>query len=515
MPLGLGGNIMNMMFGDPEQEASDYSNSEQARNRAALGEDAQGNVLPTPAVGSAPGVGSGQIAPPMGAAPPGPGEPNATQTPKSWGSVLMDLQRRDEASQGLNQSLGMGFAAFAQPRDREMVSKMFNVNAPNELQTVQGMQNMGSLQQGQDRMNALGQQIMDPKAGPAMADRLNISWDELKARYRADPQGTGTMIQNFAQPTDQMKNLQQLTYYSELAGKLPGNNPADLLSLKNAITAGIAPADAYAMISAQIAWRQKNGDKPPPWNINDPASFRQYTANEAQKEDDRGKASATLANTQQTAEELRGNLEQLRDMPGLASILGNFTKQQAAREALVNPNVDLKGVVARGTLNQQEADAVALLRKIGGQQTSEALHSLIGTGTRVTQQEVGPLTAAISTTQDLNQDLPSYITNAINPLITKTKKLVATTYGASGNFSGMDPEYAPWVPAIYRKNGELYKEGGGGDNLADLQPITPAKLAWAKNEIAEAPGSRGDILDSLQQDGFDVTRLRKTDPSKW
>ena len=57
-------------------------------------------------------------------------EPNATKTPKSLGHILMDLQQYQEREQGFNQSLGMGFAAFGQPRDREMVSNMFNVNLP-------------------------------------------------------------------------------------------------------------------------------------------------------------------------------------------------------------------------------------------------------------------------------------------------------------------------------------------------------------------------------------------------
>jgi hypothetical protein len=208
-------------------------------------------------------------------------------------------------------------------------------------------------------------------------------------------------------------------------------------------------------------------------------------------------------------------------MPGLKSILGSFAKQQAAREALSNPNVDLAGVVSRGVLTQDEANAVALLRKIGGAQTSEALHSLVGTGTRVTQQEVGPLSAAISTTQDLNQDFGTYVNNAINPLITRTKKLVATTYGASGNFHGMDPEYNPWVPAIFRKNagggqsGELYKEGSGADDIPDLGPVPADQLAAAKTHLKDVPIDKGSVLDHLQQEGYDVTKLRKTDPSKW
>jgi hypothetical protein len=162
-----------------------------------MGEDPQGNVLPAPPINSAPGVGSGQIVAPSGPPPgtlPAGQEPNATKTPQSWGHLLMDLQRRNEASQGLNQSIGLGFAAFAQPRDRQMVSQAFNVDQPDPTKIINAQMNASSWQQGQDRVNALGQQIMDPTAGPALAQRLGISWAELAARYRADPQGVGAMI---------------------------------------------------------------------------------------------------------------------------------------------------------------------------------------------------------------------------------------------------------------------------------------------------------------------------------
>ena len=109
---GIGNTILNMLGGtDPEQSIADYSDQQQAQNRAAMGEDPQGNVLPAPPINSAPGVGSGQIVAPSGPPPgtlPAGQEPNATKTPQSWGHLLMDLQRRNEASQGLNQSHRLG-----------------------------------------------------------------------------------------------------------------------------------------------------------------------------------------------------------------------------------------------------------------------------------------------------------------------------------------------------------------------------------------------------------------------
>jgi hypothetical protein len=84
----------------------------------------------------------------------------------------------------------------------------------------QTLMDLNSQQQGQYRMNAMGQMIAGPQ-GAAIADRLNISQDELKARYLADPQGVGAMIQSFAAPTDQMKNLQQGTTYLQSHGASP------------------------------------------------------------------------------------------------------------------------------------------------------------------------------------------------------------------------------------------------------------------------------------------------------
>jgi hypothetical protein len=220
---GIGQTLLTMLGqGDPEQAISDYSNQELVRNRATAGEDPQGNLLPAPAPGSPTAVGAGALTPDAASIAsqqsgilPANQESNATKTPESWGSLLMRLQRSNEQSQGLNQSIGMGFAAFAQPRDREMASKMFNVDQPDPTKLINAQMNASSLQQGQDRTNALGQLVNDPTRGPALAARLNISWDELRGRFQADPQGVGNMIQSFAAPTDPMKNIQQMTAWAE------------------------------------------------------------------------------------------------------------------------------------------------------------------------------------------------------------------------------------------------------------------------------------------------------------
>ena len=101
------------------------------------------------------------------------------------------------------------------------------------------------------------------------------------------------------------------------------------------------------MIQAQVDWRNKHGTQPPPWGVNNITSYEQYVANEKSKESDRGDAAKVLAENQNTAEELRGNLEKVRDMPGLKTILADPVKRAAASKALADPTIDLPGLVSR------------------------------------------------------------------------------------------------------------------------------------------------------------------------
>jgi hypothetical protein len=90
---------------DPHQEIDDWADAQQARNRQALGLDANGNPLPqaTDAQGN-PIVSAAGAQPPNGqavaagqAAASGvmqpQQEPAATKMPPSLGHILMDLQR--------------------------------------------------------------------------------------------------------------------------------------------------------------------------------------------------------------------------------------------------------------------------------------------------------------------------------------------------------------------------------------------------------------------------------------
>jgi hypothetical protein len=496
---------------NPEDELAQWSDEQQRQNRAATGYDPNdpNAAAKTNAVAQANAAST----------LPQDQEPNATKTPASLGHIMVDLQRYNERKQTFDSSLGGMFAAVSQPRDRPMMEHAFDVNLPDPTKWGESLMNLSSQQQGQDRANSIATMVNDPVQGPKIAAQLHMDWTALKAGMVADPGMVGKIATALGTPTGNLQDLTQIQEMQNAAAQIKsaGGTDQDISDLTTAMKAKIAGPDAMAMVGAQMAWRKKYGNtKPMPWTPNDSASFKQFQANEAQKEDDRSKASDVLAKNQNQAEELRGNLETLRDSPGMQSILSNSAKRTAAIQALNNPNtIDVETLVAKGTLNRDEANAVALLGKIKGGTYGEALHSLVGTGTRVTQQEAGPLAASISTVTNLNQDYAHYVHGAINPLITRVKRTVANAIGATGNLRHMDPEYEPWLHPIYRKDGELYKEGGGADAIPDLGPVPADALAAAKKEALAYPVGKDDVLDGLQQQGFNVDKLRRINPSSW
>ena len=157
--------------------------------------------------------------PPMGQAPPSPNEPTSTQTPESWGSMLMDLQQQNEAQAGFNSSIGMGLAAFSQPRDREMVSKMFNPSRPPQdpFKMGESLMNMSSQQQGQDRSNQIARMVNNPNTGPGIATKMGMDWPTLKAGIVADPGMVGKIATVLGTPTDTMKNANQIAIQMKAA----------------------------------------------------------------------------------------------------------------------------------------------------------------------------------------------------------------------------------------------------------------------------------------------------------
>ena len=510
--------ILDMILGatgtpDPEQGMEEWSRQQSAKNRAAIDPN---NPMP----GTSPAT----------TTPPGQ-VPNNAKSDPDMGALIGQLSRREQANQGFNQALGMGFGAFAQPRDREAVDRMFNVQPLDATKLGESIMAANSNQQGQDRSNALGNMINGPQ-GPSIAAALHMPGANpaeqlaaLKAAYAANPQSVGAMITQTQQPTPQMANLEQINnYVAQLGQSDPTKTQPVLTMIKNAMIAGMGGPEAQAAIGDAVSYKNRTG-KDAPWvkgGAIDQGAYKQFQADESQKQLDRGNAAHTLAENENAANELRTGLESIRDNPALKGMLDNPVKRALVQSVMKDPDAtDVPSIIKKYALSTDEAQVIATIRRITGQSTANALHSLVGTGTRVTQQEVGPLKDAISTVLNFNQDYDNYVHNSVNPFITKIKKAVANTYGASGNLAHMDPELEPWLHPIYRKGssggpaGELYKEGSGADAIPDLGPAPQEKIDEAKRIIADHPFMKEDILDNMQQQGFDVGKYRHLDPSKW
>jgi hypothetical protein len=490
--VGIGDSLFNLFQPDPEQAIGQWSDEQQRKNRAAIGLDANGNPLPAAAAApaAAPNAGDQAVAQANANSTLAPGqEPNATKTPQSLGHLLMNLQQRDEADQGLNQSLGMGFAAFAQPRDREMVSKMFNQDQPNVNQIGATQMNLAGQQQGQDRMNALGQMLNsnDPKMqaqAQQIANSLNIPLADLKARYLSDPQGVGQMIQNFRAPTDQMKNLQQITdYQNQYKQKNPSASQSELDSIAKAITAGIPGPQAEQMIADQRAFRDKFGHDPT-WKDN-PDGYKAYLAQQQSRSD----ALTIRPTSEDKVNDLESKVESIKNDPALPGLMKRLA-----------PGTGILSLVGYNDAERQ------LLQKIKQATSDEYVRGLSdpGLGTRKTQQEmtyVGQSLGGVLNASNLS--LPDYKAG-LGRLQDQLYRTHADIYGQSGDFRGLDPKYAGYVNDVYRPGGALNE---GVEGAPARQPLDDeAKQFWSDNVAKGVPKSS--LIEHLRNLNYDTTGLK-------
>ena len=513
---------------NPEEDIGQWSDENQKRNRAALGLDANGNPLPAapaaPAAAAAPGgAPADPNAPPnadaQGAAQaqasstlPPQQEPNATKTPVSLGHLMMNLQQYNEREQGFNQALGQGFAAFAQPRDRDMVSKMFNVTPADPTKIAATQQNLGMNQQGQDRMNALGQMIHGPQ-GDGIAQRLNISKDELIARYQADPAGVGNMIQSFASPTDQMKNLQQINTYAPQIQGAPGSNASDLQSLRTLITANVAGPEAAAMVADQIKYRQTHNGQEAPWK-DQPQAYKQWASDQKTIADNQSDAGKSLSAGVAKTEMLRAKVSDLQNNPGLKRILAlpnTDPVKQAAWNAVNDTDPNWQKNVAYSAIisDPQIMQTISELKEINGQEYTGAIDSLLGHGLRPSQTEVGAVREGFGQTKNLLNfsNIKDYTAQAVNPMLTRLDEAEATGYGASGQLKSMPARLQPFVHPVYLKGGNMHPDDGAApeDWEKNVNKPLPDDLATkAQAKIQAEPWNAFAIRDGLRRKGYRV-----------
>ncbi len=509
---------------NPYDAVADWSNATQKRNRAAVGLDANGNPLPqqtdangnpvppdpnnpqnngvSAATGQA--LAAGQMQPNQ--------QPQATKTDPSLGALLMNMTQYQQREQGFNQAMGAGFAAFSQPRDREWVSKVFNVNEPDPTKLMQQEQDLASQQQGQDRMNSLSALISGPQ-GASIAQRLNISQAELIARYRADPQGVGTMIQQFAAPTDQMKNLEQINTYAPQVQGLPGSNASDLESLRTLITANVAGPEAAAMVADQIKYRQTHQGQEAPWK-NNYQGYKQWSADQKTISDNQSTAASNLSSSLQATDTLRQKLTDLQGNPGLQKILNapnDSPMKQAAWNALNDPDPNWQKNVAYSVLinDPQALAAISELKEINGQEYTSALHSLLGHGLRPSQTEVGAVREGFGQTKNLNLfgSMKDYNAQAIQPLLTRLDEAQAEGYGSSGQAQNAPERLRPFIDKTYLTGGKMHLDDGAAPLPWESQvhkPMPANLAAAAQARIAKEPGNAFAIRDGLRRQGFDV-----------
>jgi hypothetical protein len=483
---------------DPEQALGQWSDEQQAQNRASLGLDPNGNPLPSPlsAAGSngagqagPNGAGQAAVAAQASSTLPANQEPNATKTPISLGHLMMNLQQYNEREQGFDQALGAGFAALSQPRDRDWVSHIFNPNVADPLKFGQAMMDTNSQQQGQDRTNALGQMLTsnDPRMqaqAQQIAQSLNIPLADLRARYLADPAGVGAMIQNFRQPTDQMKNLQQIQdYQNQFKARNPGASQADVDSIAKAMTAGMGGPQAEQMLADQRAFRDKFGVDPS-WKDN-PDAYKSHIAQQGA----RTEALGIRATSEDKVNDLEGKVDQIKNDPALPGLMKRLVPGQ--------------GILSLVGYTDAER---SLLQKIKQATSDEYVRGLSdpGLGTRKTQQEmtyVGQSLGGVLNASNLNIDDYKAGLGRLQDQLYRTH---ADIYGQSGDFRGLDPKYAGYVNDVYRPGGVL---GEGVEGAPKRMPLDDEAKQFWQNNVAKGV-SKAALIEHLRNLNYDTTGLK-------
>lgn len=479
---------------NPYDEARTWADEAQRRNRAAVGLDANGNPLPAgPAAPAAPDpnnpVNNGQSvamgqALASGVQQPGQ-QPNATKTDPSLGHILMDMTQYQQREQGFNQAMGAGFAAVSQPRDREWVSKIFNVNEPDATKLIQQTQDLASQQQGQDRMNSIGAMLSGPQ-GLQIANALNMPGSTpaekiaaLQAAYRADPQSISKMITSMQAPTDDLKNIEQLT---TLLSSKPGFNQSDLESIKKAVFSKIGGPQAEQMISDQIAFRQKFGHDPS-WKDN-PDAYKSYIAQQGA----RTEAMNIRSTSENKVNELEYKIGRIRNDKALPGLMKRLVPGQ--------------GILSLVGYNDAERN---LLQEIKQATSDEYVRGLAdpGLGTRKTQQEmqyVGQSLGGVLNASNINYD--DYITG-LEHLKDQLYETHADIYGQSGDLRGLDSKYHGFVNDVYRPGGAL---GEGVEGAPTRKPLDDKAKKFFANE---ANGSVDERIRHLRNMNYDTSGLQQ------
>jgi hypothetical protein len=503
---------------DPEQAIADWSNNQQAQNRRAIGLNPDG----TPAIVP---PGGGQQ--PPDALPPGQ-TPNAMKPTQSLGALMMQLQQHNESEQLFNQSLGGAFSAFGQPRDRERMAGMFNVNLPDPTKIAQQQQDLASQQQGQDRVNALGQILTsnDPRMqaqAQQIATSLNIPLADLKAQFLANPANTATMISTFRAPTDPLKNLQQIgdlqNQYLQKSqdSKTP---PTELRTLRNQILASVAGTEAAPMVADQLNWLDKNGSLPP-WHDNLQA-YNQYKVDQKTLNDNQTDAFGRHSTHVPQVLALNNALDRIKSNPALDTLFDSPAKQGMAQRIINSTSEDPISTIistvssAIGgtpvTFTPEERQLLSDIRQTKGAQYGEALKS-IGLS-RPTGAEVASIDKGLSQLGNIGlfSSGDQYREQALNPFSDMVNTSIGNSYGAAGALKDMPTKYRTYVNPDFLAGGRQRPDNqpddgsekwGSGMTMdeADQAAANAALARHAINPDTKRPFTRYELEQALRQRG--------------
>jgi hypothetical protein len=524
----MGNFLLNGIWGDnPRQDVANWADENLLRNRTAVGLDVNGNLLPAPAPGTAPGVGSGQITGPpqdptaamaqvSGMMKPGQ-EPNNLKTPHSLGALLMAMSGREEAAAGLQQSLALAGAAISRPENRERSFRALSPGAPtNAMGLGQQLMAMSSQTQGQDRMNAIGQMIMDPQRGPALATSLNFgSWEQLKAAFQADPANIGKIVMDYNQQTQPVKSLEQVT---NLQGKLKasGANDREVNLLTPSLIAAVGPDFAQKAIQDAGSYSASHGGKAAPWvgpdgvNV---AAYDQWSSTQRAIKANQIDTASTAASSLASTNTLRQKLSDLRNDSDLTRVLSlppDTAEKVAFQAALDDQSNDWKKNVATVVLTDPGAMRVlSELKEINGKEYRGAIESILGHGLRPSQTEVTAVRSGFGQTNRVLNfgSMKDYQAQAIDPLLSYVDEAQAKLYGDRGDIENAPDRVKPFFDPSYLTGGSMHLDDGKAPldwEKGINKPMPPELAAAAQARMEKEPKNAFAIRDQLRRQGYRV-----------
>ena len=354
---------------DPLDEMKAYQARQNQANAGAA------NAQPgAPGAPGAVGPNGANAAPPVSTLPPGQ-EPQGTKTPEDMGSIIIDLTRREQAKQGFNQALGMGFGAFAQPRDREAVDKMFNVTPIDATKLGQGLMQINSQQQGQDRTNSI-LNFVASDAGAKLAADNNMTQAQLVALAKSNPGAVADLQKTLATPSGTMSDVMGMDTWL----KAHGATDAERKTYTTMIGTKMMPADVQDMFMATQKYRQENG-KDPPW-LNDPDAYKIWAKDQEGKSADRAEANKNFDTTNRLMNSLQTQIQDLKTDPGKVSLMqSNQAKKLLAEKLIATDKGDWASIVdaAKATnivFSPEEFQFLSQLQQMKGEQYAQAIQSL-------------------------------------------------------------------------------------------------------------------------------------------